>query len=116
MQFDIFQIYTVEDSCSLSFFFFNKDGILSKKPEASLIVLYLTFLCTAEITSFFTSLLIICFFFLLSGIPEASLIVPDFTISVFGSSCKYLFFCLIFASFFLLLFNFIPKARWDAKK
>ena len=34
----------------------------------------------------------------LDSISEASLIVPDFTISVYGSSCNYLFFCLILAS------------------
>ena len=29
--------------------------------------------------------------------PEESLVVPDFTISVHGSSCKYIFFGLILA-------------------
>ena len=37
------------------------------------------------------------FVFMLTVYTEASLI--DFTISVFGSSCNYLFFCLVSLSF-----------------
>ena len=42
----------------------------------------------------------------------ASLIVADFTISVFGSSCNFLFF----AHLFFFLFKCILKAGWDVKK
>ena len=43
---------------------------------------------------------------------EASLLVPDFTIPVYGSSCHSLFFGLIIA----VQFFGIPKEGWDAKK
>ena len=49
---------------------------------------------------------------------EASLIVPDFTISLSGSSCVHLLFCLIFApllSLSISLSFYFPKAGWDAK-
>ena len=49
---------------------------------------------------------------------EASLIVPDFSISLSGSSCVHLLFCLIFApllSLSISLSFYFPKAGWDAK-
>ena len=52
--------------------------------------------------------------------PEESLVVPDFTISVHGSSCKYIFFGLILAlslslSMYLLESpgkDGMPRNRW----
>ena len=44
-------------------------------------------------------------------IPEASLKVPDFTFSVYSSSCSYIFFGLILAHFLFFLFTGIPKAE-----
>ena len=48
---------------------------------------------------------------------EASLIVPDFTIYVYGSSCNYLFALLILSPFLSLsIYIGLPKAGRDAKK
>ena len=44
-------------------------------------------------------------------IAEVSIIVADFIISVYGSSCNS-----YFIGFFLLLFDSIPKAGWVAKE
>ena len=52
----------------------------------------------------------------LTGSPETNLIDPDFTISVYGSSCNYIFFGLILGPLLSLSFYFIPKAEWDAKR
>ena len=49
--------------------------------------------------------------------PEASLLVPDFTISVYGSSCNYDFFIMsLTALISLSMYSIcIPNAGWDAK-
>ena len=51
---------------------------------------------------------------------EASLIVPDFTISLFGSSCNYRFFAAICLLFIFFLFNCILVRRllrpWNKSK
>ena len=45
-------------------------------------------------------------------ISEASRIVPDFTLSVYSASCKYLFLVLIFALLLnLSLYHGIPQGR-----
>ena len=41
--------------------------------------------------------------------PEASQIVPDFTASVYDSSCKYIFFGFILSSFLSLLKYFVSS-------
>ena len=47
----------------------------------------------------------------------ASLMVPDITIYVNGSSCNYIFFCLILApSLSLSIFNDTPQAEWIDRK
>ena len=50
-----------------------------------------------------------------SAMSEASLIVPDFTNSEYGSSCKDIFFGLILTPLLSLSILGIPKAGWDAK-
>ena len=48
---------------------------------------------------------------------EASLNVPEFTISVYRSSCNLFVFSTSFSLLcFIFLFNRIPKAGWKAKK
>ena len=47
------------------------------------------------------------------SLPKASLMVPDFTISVYSSSCHYLFFGLILA---LLLSLSLNKPRKEERK
>ena len=49
-------------------------------------------------------------------LAEASLIVPDLAISVYGSSCNYQIFYLIFLIFFLYLFLGIPSCLGCADK
>ena len=41
---------------------------------------------------------------------------PNFTISVYGSPCNFLSFCLMLSSFLLSLFLGIPSCLWDAHK
>ena len=49
--------------------------------------------------------------------PETSLIVPDFTISVSSSSCKYLLFCLLLGPLLAhAYFLAFPSCLWDASK
>ena len=47
---------------------------------------------------------------------EVSLIVSDFTTSVYGSSCNFMFFNLILSFILSLLFLGIPSCLWDANK
>ena len=49
-------------------------------------------------------------------IPESSLIVPDFTISKYGSSCNSFFFGLILSSFLSLPLLGIPSCLGDVRK
>ena len=44
-------------------------------------------------------------------ISEASLILPDFTISVHGSSCNYLVFCLVLAPLLSLSVDWHSQSR-----
>ena len=49
--------------------------------------------------------------------PEVSLIVPDFIISLYSSSCNYHILDLMLAPWlFLSIFFGIPKAGWDGKE
>ena len=58
------------------------------------------------------------FFYVLQYSSQAmqSIIVADFTISVYGSSCNYHLFSFFLALCFIFLFDGIPKAGWDAKE
>ena len=53
----------------------------------------------------------VTFFLILYEWPEASLIVPDFPISVYGSSCNYLFLASYFLLFFIYRLLDVPTAR-----
>ena len=50
------------------------------------------------------------------SLPKASLMVPDFTISVYSSSCHYLFFGLILALLLSLSLNNQEKKREKDQK
>ena len=48
--------------------------------------------------------------------PEASAIVPEFTILEYGSSCKYIFFGLILAHLLFLSIYWNPILPWGHQK
>ena len=47
---------------------------------------------------------------------EASLIVPDFTISVYGSSCNYLSFGLVLIHLLFLFISWHPIMSWGCRQ